>query len=307
MLNLRRLLLAAPLLALAAFAVYWLAWRDGTGDTPRASLIDTPPGAASSDVGVRKGQLARDFAVTSPSGETVRLSELRGAPVVVNFWATWCTSCLAEMPEFKRAQQELGPERLQVLAINAGEDSATAQGFIEQLDARDFRFGMDPSLVVADAYGVFGMPTSIFIDADGIVRAIYTGHLKDETLQTMFAAAAAGETAPEPDPELRLVTTIARDRLLEVREPARDRADLRSKSLRCDDSYCAEQAIDAIRRAAGVLGVDAYTGEDPPRIVITYEPQVTDADRLAEMLKSLLDSLGDPLYERDLEIARVDG
>lgn len=305
MVNLRRLVLALPLLSLAAVGIWWFALRDDTGDTPHAALTDTPAGV-SADVGVRKGQLARDFAVTAPDAATVRLSDLRGTPVVLNFWATWCTSCLAEMPEFKRVQQELGADRLQVLAINAGEDSATAAEFIDRLDADAFHFGMDPSLVVADAYGVYGMPTSIFIDAEGIVRATFTGHLKDENLRTMFAAAASGETAPEPDPELRLVTTIARDRLLEVRDTARDRVDLRSKSLRCDDSYCARDAIDAIRRAGGVLATDEFTSEDPPRIVVTFEPQVTDSGAIAEMLASALDTFDDPLYDRDLVITRPD-
>ncbi len=303
MINIRRLLLAAPLLALLGLAIYVLALRDGTGATPKGILVGTPAGATS-DIGVRKGQLARDFRVTAPDGTAVRLSALRGRPVLLNFWATWCPSCLAELPEFKRVQQELGADRLQVLAVNTGEDSATAQRFLDTLDADAFYVGMDPSLVVADAYGVYGMPTSIFIDADGIVRAIYTGHLRGELLDEMLVAAADGATAPEPDPELRLVTTVARDHTLEVRDVGHDGVDLRSKSLRCDESYCARDAIDILRRSPGVLTLDEFVSEDPARVVATFEPQVTGADELVAILASALEANPDPLYERDLEIIR---
>ncbi|MEX0750930.1 MAG: TlpA disulfide reductase family protein, partial [Dehalococcoidia bacterium] len=179
----RRLALAAPLLVIAGVALYALVLRgDASAGTRRALLADTPPGIEDS-VGVRQGQLARDFVAVSPDGTEVRLSDLRGTPVIINFWASWCTSCLAEMPEFHDLQQRIGVDNLQVVAINTGESADTAQEFVEKLGVDTFRIALDPTLVVADAYGVFGMPTSIFLDADGVVRATYAGHIPGDTLE----------------------------------------------------------------------------------------------------------------------------
>jgi thiol-disulfide isomerase/thioredoxin len=297
----KRGLLAAPLVALALASAWWLS-RDGTGaDTPRAMLVDTPAGA-SDDVGVREGQLARDFAVTSPAGEPVRLSELRGRPTIVNFWATWCSSCLAELPDFKDVQEEYGADRLNVLAVNAGEGADTARSFIDELAADEFRWGSDPTLVVADSYGVFGLPTSIFIDADGFVRGIYTGHLTADDMRSFVSASFEGKVAADPAPRLRLVTTVARDRTLDVIERRDGRVELRSKSLRCDDSYCAGAAIDELASMRDVTEIDRATGEDPPRVVVAFDAAATDARSVAAALAEELERLGDPLYERPLEI-----
>jgi thiol-disulfide isomerase/thioredoxin len=298
----KRLAIAVPLLALAVAGTWMLVDRGSLGSTPRAQLVDTPAGAA--DVGVVNGKLAREFAGESPDGVPVRLSDLRGRPTIINFWATWCTSCLAELPDFKAVQAAAGPENLHVIAVNAGEDAATARRFLDELQADDFRVVMDPTLTVSDAFGVFGLPTSIFLDAAGVVRGIYTGHLSREDMEAFVAAALTGRDVDEPDPKLRLVTTVARDRVLEVRDLARDRLDLRSKSLRCDDSYCADTSIDTIAAYRGVITVDRYMSEDPPRVVVTYEPQVVDADELASALADVLNQSGDPLYERPIEIQR---
>ena len=296
----RRALIAVPVLALAAGA-YVLIGRGTSASTPRATLADTPPGSVQK-VGVKKGQLARDFIGVSPDGTPVRLSDLRGQPTIINFWATWCTSCVAELPDLKALQQDAGAGRLNVVAINAGEDSAAAKRFLNQLDAPAFRVGMDPTLVVADAYGVFGLPQSVFVDADGVVRAIYTGQLSKDLMQEYVRAASSGTDGADPPPKVRLVTTVARDHALEVRPSGRNAVDLRSKSLRCDESYCATPVIDALAHLDGVQGVDRMLSEDPPRILVTFDDARTGADAIASALAASLNQLGDPLYERPLEI-----
>ncbi|MBI5283994.1 MAG: redoxin domain-containing protein [Chloroflexi bacterium] len=297
----RRTLIAVPVLALAAAAAYVLIGRGTSGSTPRAALLDTPPGAVEK-VGVKKGQLSRDFIGVSPDGTPVRLSELRGNPTIINFWATWCTSCLAELPDLKTLQQDIGADSLNVLAINAGEDSSAATRFLKVLDAPAFYIGMDPTLVVADAYGVFGLPQSVFIDADGVVRAVYTGQLSKELMQEYVLAASSGTDGAEPPAKIRLITTVARDHTLEVRSSGNDTVDLRSKSLRCDESYCATSVIDALTEIDGVRGVERMLSEDPPRIVVTFDEARTSAGDIASGLVNALNALGDPLYERPLEV-----
>ena len=299
----RRALSAVPVLALAAVGAYVLIPRGTDASTPRAALVDTPQGSVQK-VGVKKGQLSRDFVGVAPDGTPVRLSELRGKPTIMNFWATWCASCLAELPDFKEVQQELGSENLNVVAINAGEGSADASRFLKDLDAPDFHVAMDPTLVVSDAYAVFGMPTSLFVDADGVIRAVYVGQIDKDLMLEYVAAASTGTTTGEPPTKIRLITTVARDHTLEVRTSGKGAVDLRSKSLRCDESYCATAAIDAISATDGVRGVERMLSEDPPRILVTFDEAGTSADDIASALADALNTLGDPLYERPLDIVR---
>lgn len=116
-----RLLIAGPILALLAVGLFvLLRQNDAAATTPRAALADTAA-VGEAKAGVVKGSTARDFTATTADGGTVRLSDLRGKPVVINFWATWCTSCLIEMPELKAVQAEFGAENVVVLAVNSGE------------------------------------------------------------------------------------------------------------------------------------------------------------------------------------------
>jgi len=298
----RRALLLLPVLAAAGLALYFLAWRDDTASTPRASLLNTaaPEGI---EVGTAKSQLARDFLAYSPSDEPVRLSDLRGAPTIINFWATWCSSCVAELPDLRDLQAEFGAERLSVLVINVGEDSGRARSFLDSLDASSLRAGMDPTLVVADAYGVRGMPQSIFIDSEGIIRAVYVGQLTEEALRDYLASATEGTDQPDDAPgPLRIVTTVARERVLEVDDLGDGLIEFRSKSLRCDNSYCAQSVVDELASAPGVLSIEAHLDGDPATVIVQVDETQTDVRRLAEFVVDELEQLGDPLYTRPIEI-----
>jgi thiol-disulfide isomerase/thioredoxin len=292
--------MAVPVLAIVGVGAYLVIPRGADASTPRAVLVDTPPGTVPK-VGVKKGQLSRDFVGIGPDGTPVRLSDLRGKPTIINFWATWCGSCVAELPDLKAVQEEVGAPGLNVVVVNAGENSAAAQRFLKTLDAPAFHVGMDPTLVVADAYGVFGLPQSVFVDADGVVRAVYTGQLSKELMQQYVQAASTGTDGPAAPTKIRLITTVARDHTLEIRTPGKGVVDLRSKSLRCDESYCATAVIDSLAQADGVRGVDRILNEDPPRILVTFDGPRT-ADDVAASLSEALNKLGDPLYSRPLEI-----
>ena len=133
----------------------------------------------------------------------MRLSELRGRPLLINFWATWCASCLSEMPDIKALQEEYGYDTFSVLAINAGETRDEALEFIDFLDA-PFIYALDPSLIASDAYGVYGLPLSVFIDSGGVIRAVYRGHANRERLGALMTAAIearprAISRGPAPD------------------------------------------------------------------------------------------------------------
>jgi thiol-disulfide isomerase/thioredoxin len=138
---------------------------------------------------VKVGRAAPDFAATDANGQTVKLSDFKGKPVMVNFWATWCAPCQYEMPELKAAYQQYQGQGLVIVGVNLGEQSATVKKYLQEKDY-SWPNVLDPNGTIKSAYNVIGYPTSIFIDREGIVRATQIGGLdKDflaEKLQTIF-------------------------------------------------------------------------------------------------------------------------
>lgn len=124
-----------------------------------------------------------------------------------------------------------------------------------------------------------------------------------EDLDAFVAASLDGRDVEDPPPKLRLVTTVARDRILEVGDDTGP-LDLRSKNLRCDETRCASDVLGRFAWLSGVLRFDRYLAEDPPRVVVQYDVPATDVDVLIRAVYDLLNALGDPLYENQLGIDR---
>lgn len=132
-----------------------------------------------------KPVLAPDFTVYNAAGSEVRLSDLRGKPVVVNFWASWCSPCKSEMPDFEEAFLEYG-EDIHFMMVNmtdgGRETLETAKVFVEEM-GYTFPVYYDTAYSAAITYGVNTIPASYFIDADGCAVARAAGMLDRETLQ----------------------------------------------------------------------------------------------------------------------------
>ncbi len=149
--------------------------------------------AEAPDFGVREGQIAPDFTMLDADGAPVALSELRGAPVFLNFWASWCPPCVAELPLLDHAARELEGD-LHVVLLNVGEDASVVEPFLADLDVDAPLRLRDPvegtaapdgvlaSRVVATAYQTYGLPTSILLDADGAIVARISGAVSERTL-----------------------------------------------------------------------------------------------------------------------------
>jgi thiol-disulfide isomerase/thioredoxin len=302
-LNLKRLLAGAVVLALILLpiAVFLL---DSNAGTPRATLLDTPPGAGSErDVGIENGKLAPNFAVSGPNEERVKLSDFRGRPVLINFWATWCTSCLSEMPEIKALQAEMGYEAFSVLAINAGESLPEAQEFIDFIDAPAFVYGLDPDLVVADAYSVYGLPLSVFIDSEGVVQSFYRGHADRSRLETFVTAAIEAKPPGPLPPVIRIVNTIPRDRVLFVLRQGEEELVFSSRSLRCDSLYCADSVVDLIDSSPGVIRTKlSATNLSEPTLSVRFDAALLPESDLVAALAAALGAIDDPVYDRPLEV-----
>ncbi|HEY8489577.1 MAG TPA: TlpA disulfide reductase family protein [Dehalococcoidia bacterium] len=113
---------------------------------------------------------APDFQLRTLDGGTVRLSDLRGRPVVINFWATWCPPCREEMPLLVDAHQAHQDQGLVILAVNVRESEGQARAFAEEFGL-DFPVAMDVRGEVADRYRTYQFPESYFIDREGVIRS----------------------------------------------------------------------------------------------------------------------------------------
>jgi thiol-disulfide isomerase/thioredoxin len=123
---------------------------------------------------------APDFELERLSGGTVKLSELKGRVVLLNFWATWCGPCREEMPHLAKLYEKYRDQGLEILAITTDEksDRAKVAPFVAKYG---MTFPVLYDVGVADAYGVNGMPTTVYIDAQGRTRYQTTGFNGDDT------------------------------------------------------------------------------------------------------------------------------
>jgi len=128
----------------------------------------------SSDEAPEVGKYAPDFLLPDLDGVKVRLSDLRGKPVVLNFWATWCGYCVDEMPLLQEIHDTKAGEGLVILAVNDGETGARAEEFM-QTNGYSFKVLLDRFQDVIPFYKVRGLPTTFFIDPEGVIRDIKVG------------------------------------------------------------------------------------------------------------------------------------
>ena len=111
---------------------------------------------------------AHDFAGKMMDAKTVNLHDYRGRFVLLNFWATWCSPCLKEMPDLENAYNEMGQEKLVVLAVGMGESVAKIKAFFNKYG---FTFPLlaDNRMKITKLYGVRNIPVTYLIDPDGVV------------------------------------------------------------------------------------------------------------------------------------------
>jgi cytochrome c biogenesis protein CcmG, thiol:disulfide interchange protein DsbE len=134
------------------------------------------------------GRVAPEFTLALLDGEQRTLSDLRGQPVVLNFFASWCGPCRAEIPEFLEAQEKHGErERLTVVFIDWQESATVVRGFVEELKIPVDSVLLDEAGDVGRLYRVRGMPTTFFIDRDGVIRAAHLGAIDRSMLDRGLA------------------------------------------------------------------------------------------------------------------------
>ncbi len=132
------------------------------------------------------GSAAPDFALADLDGNPVRLADLRGRPVIVNFWASYCASCVEEFPLLKAAMTQHRADGLAVVGIVFQDRSEAARAFMGRMQAT-WPAAMDVTGEVAQSYGVFAPPESFFIDRQGRVAGQQIGELSRADLARQLA------------------------------------------------------------------------------------------------------------------------
>ena len=194
--------LAVPLAVLALIVGglwYWQNRGSGTSHDAYGTVAlpdeKNPTGESPSP---RAGRAGPDFLLERPEGGTVRLSDLQGHPVLLNFWATWCAPCRQEIPELVAAYQQYEARGLIVLGVDLQEADSKVLEFAQE-------FGITYPVVIdrdGEVKGVWraggpfsGLPASYFIDSTGVVRDSYPGQLTKELLADKLAKILPGGTS----------------------------------------------------------------------------------------------------------------
>ncbi len=156
-------------LVIGAVLVVPLVWilASGFGHNPRAIPTTTI------------GSPAADFSLVSLDGEKVRLSELRGEPVVLNFWSTWCGPCVHEHPLLQAAATQR--KDVVFLGVLYGDDADTARAYLARAGSAYPTLVDDSQRIVVD-YGVAGVPETFFIDAEGVIAHKVSGGISQAQL-----------------------------------------------------------------------------------------------------------------------------
>lgn len=125
------------------------------------------------------GSLAPPFTRPTLAGETVSVLGLRGETVIVNFWATWCAPCYAEMPLL---QDIYATNDIRMIGVNMGETATTAQEWVDEFGLT-FDIVLDQQRSIVALYRLRGQPSTYVIDPDGAITHIFYGAVSAETLQ----------------------------------------------------------------------------------------------------------------------------
>jgi len=153
----------------------WQVWRNSSEPSPPAQG------------GPRIGEPVLEFTATTLSGERIRLSDYRGQAVLINFWATWCPPCIAEMPDLDALYQANRDRGLVVLAVNLQEDPALVQQFVKQ-HGITLPIVLDADAQITLAYRVRSLPMTWFVDRGGIVRQVALGQLTPQRMRDGIAS-----------------------------------------------------------------------------------------------------------------------
>jgi thiol-disulfide isomerase/thioredoxin len=163
-------------------AIYLIEGRDADSAGEALALEGAAAGPAP-----KLGEPAPDFTLPNLRGEPVDLAGLRGRPVLLNFWATWCPPCRAEMPDLDEVARESAAAGLTVLAVNLQEEPLAIAAYLRTLGVGGVTPLVDANGAIFRQYRVSGLPTTVALDRDGVVREIHIGPLTKRGIESRVA------------------------------------------------------------------------------------------------------------------------
>ncbi|OJE00687.1 thiol:disulfide interchange protein [Bacillus cereus] len=186
----RKLTIIVVLLCLAGYAAY-----EQFGNKEQAVKVKQEKSeAAMKEIiarnGIEIGKSAPDFELTKLDGTNVKLSDLKGKKVILNFWATWCGPCQQEMPDMEAFYKE-HKENVEILAINytpseKGGGEEKVSNFAKETGIT-FPILLDKNIDVTTAYKVITIPTSYFIDTKGVIQDKFIGPMTQKEMEKRVA------------------------------------------------------------------------------------------------------------------------
>lgn len=185
----KRILGAVVILVLFGFAIINVVQKDEAGG--EAVSLDNKNGTAmqppDAPEGLKIGEYAPNFTVTTFEGKEVKLSDLKGKKIFLNFWATWCPPCRVEMPEMQRFYEEFG-EEVEIMAVNVTSTEKSVKDVTSYVHNEGFTFPiyLDRGRDAEDQYRIPGYPTTYFIGTDGKIQSqSYIGAMDYDFMKKM--------------------------------------------------------------------------------------------------------------------------
>ncbi len=172
-------------LGLLVIALLGLLLTQGCGSTAQDITQERypgPPPPTKLPPAPEVGRLAPDFTLVDLDGNQVTLSDFRGKTVFINFWATWCPPCRAEMPEIEAVYQEYKDRGVVVIGVDIQEPEGVVRQYVER-GGFSWTFVLDTSGEVAVKYKVAAIPTSLFIDREGVIQAVNIGAMTKRAME----------------------------------------------------------------------------------------------------------------------------
>ncbi|HEY83275.1 MAG TPA: TlpA family protein disulfide reductase [Dehalococcoidia bacterium] len=175
-------------LALVVLALSMLVAIQGCAASPPDSGRGAGARAIELEPAPEVGHPAPDFSLKDLDGNTVRLRDLRGRVVFINFWASWCPPCRAEMPEIEAVHQEYKDKGVVVIGVDISEPESVVRQYIRQ-GGFSWTIVLDSTGEVARDYRITAIPTSFFVDRDGVIRAVNVGAMTKRAMEEKLAQA----------------------------------------------------------------------------------------------------------------------
>ncbi len=163
------------------------------------ALALSPLARAANDTNDLQGKPAPDFALKTLDGKDAKLSDEKGNVVVVDFWATWCPPCRKSLPHLNKiaSDKSLAEKGLKVMAVDAQEKADVVQNFVSE-NKFTFNVPMDADGATMKDYKVQGIPTTVVVGRDGMIKNVFIGFVGEKSVKALDAAIESALKEPKP-------------------------------------------------------------------------------------------------------------